>query len=68
MYPGGVRRLNLENVLEDYLNGRWTTKELIVLLVQLSKFKVDSKTFVRLLAVMGDEEALKEIKKIINEK
>ena len=60
-----VSREKIDTVLKDAIESNRTIRELLVQLLQLSSYKVDSLEYVKLLAVYSDERFYRELKKII---
>ena len=60
-----VSREKIDTVLKDAIESNRTVRELLVQLLQLSSYRVDSLEYVKLLAVYSDERFYRELKKII---
>ena len=60
-----VSREKIDTVLKDAIESNRTIRELLVQLLQLSSYKVDSLEYVKLLAVYSDERFYRELKNII---
>lgn len=56
---------SIDQVLKDNIRLNRTYRELIVQILQLSNYKVDSREYIKLLAVYSDKRFLREIKKIL---
>lgn len=60
-----VSKDKIDAVLKDAIKSNRTIRELLVQLLQLSSYRVDSLEYVKLLAVYSDERFYRELKNII---
>lgn len=60
-----VSKDKVDTVLRDAVMNDRTYREILVQLLQLSSYRVDSVEYIKLLAVYSDKRFLRELKKII---
>ena len=60
-----VSKDKIDTVLRDSVINDRTYREILVQLLQLSSYRVDSMEYIKLLAVYSDKRFLRELKKII---
>lgn len=60
-----VSKDKVDTVLRDAVINDRTYREILVQLLQLSSYRVDSVEYIKLLAVYSDKRFLRELKKII---
>lgn len=60
-----VSKDKIDTVLRDTVINDRTYREILVQLLQLSSYRVDSMEYIKLLAVYSDKRFLRELKKII---
>nr|DAW53650.1 MAG TPA: hypothetical protein [Caudoviricetes sp.] len=60
-----VSKDKVDTVLRDAVINDRTYREILVQLLQLSSYRVDSMEYIKLLAVYSDKRFLRELKKII---
>ena len=60
-----VSKDKIDTVLRDAVINDRTYREILVQLLQLSSYRVDSMEYIKLLAIYSDKRFLRELKKII---
>lgn len=60
-----VSKDKIDVVLKNIVHKDGTFRELLVLVLQLSNYRVDTKEYIRLMSVYSDQRFMREIKKIV---
>lgn len=60
-----VSKDKIDEILKDAITSNRTIREILMQLLQISNYRVDSVEYIKLLAVYSDKRFVREIKKLV---
>lgn len=60
-----VSKNKIDEILRDAITSNRTIREILMQLLQISNYRVDSVEYIKLLAVYSDKRFVREIKKLV---